>query len=70
MIRKEKKATYHKTIKKNFTEKKKEALTEYIEAQKNLRTAIEEHEHKKTEEKLEQITKMARINPNIIWDTR
>ena len=41
VIRKEKKATYQKTIKENLTEKKKEALTEYIQAQKNLRTAIE-----------------------------
>ena len=70
MTRKEKKATYQKTIKENLTEKKKEALTEYIEAQKNLRTAIEEHENKKTEEKIEQITKMAKINPNTIWNTR
>ena len=69
-IRKEKKATYQKSIKENLTEKKKEALTEYIEAQKNLRTAIEEHENKKTEEKIEQITKMAQINPNTIWNTR
>ena len=70
MTRKEKKATYQKTIKENLTEKKKEALTEYIEAQKNLRTAIEEHENKKAEEKIQQITKMAKINPNTIWNTR
>ena len=69
-IRKEKKATYQKSIKENLTEKKKEALTEYIEAQNNLRTAIEEHENKKTEEKIAQITKMAKINPNTIWNTR
>ena len=65
VIRKEKKATYQKTIKENLTEKKKEALTEYIEAQKNLRTAIEEHENKKTEEKIDLITNVAKINPKM-----
>ena len=65
---KKKKATYQKLLKK--TSQRKKALTEYIESRKNLRTAIEEHENKKTEEKTEQITNMAKINPNTIWNTR
>ena len=68
IIKKRKQHT--KKLLKKTSQRRKKALTEYIEAQKNIRTAIEEHENKKTKEKIEQITNMTKINPNTIWNTR
>ena len=42
----------------------------YFESQISLRTKIQEAEAKKIENKLEEIHRKAKINPNIIWDTR
>ena len=42
----------------------------YFESQSKLRTKIEEAEAKKIENKLEEIHRKAKINPNTIWEAR
>ena len=43
---------------------------DYFESQSKLRTKIEEAEAKKIENKLEEIHRKAKINPNTIWEAR
>ena len=67
-----------KKAKKNFQEackyqnnpKKVETKNTYMESQKKLREAIENEESRKIEAKLQELSKKAKINPNIIWETR
>ena len=41
-----------------------------MESQKKLREAIENEESRKIEARLQELSKKAKINPNIIWETR
>ena len=67
-----------KSQKKNFQEackdqnnpKKVETKINYMESQKKLREAIENEESRKIEARLQELSKKAKINPNIIWETR
>ena len=56
---------------KSASEKiKLETRKEYIESQRKLRTLIEEAETKMIEDRLENLQKRAKINPNTIWEAR
>ena len=59
------------TARKSASEKRKlEIRKEYIESQRKLRTLIEEAETKIIEDRLENLQKKAKINPNTIWEAR
>ena len=47
-----------------------ETKTKYMESQKKLRKAIEKEETNIINNKLQNLVKRAKINPNIIWETR
>ena len=67
-----------KVARKNFEEACKEqnstkimeTKTKYMESQKKLRKAIEKEETNIINNKLQNLVKRAKINPNIIWETR
>ena len=45
-------------------------LKEYLEAQKTYRSAVEECERARTEQRIKNLVKKAKINPNEIWQAR